>query len=97
MQLSIFDTPFQAHSDTSREAAVSIKASTATLREQVLEAIRRHPSTDEGLSNRLALSPNTCRPRRVELVDRGLVVDSGRREKTASGRSAVVWIVKEEQ
>jgi predicted ArsR family transcriptional regulator len=95
MQLSIFDAPFQAHSDTSREAASSIKGKAATLRDEVLEAIRRHPSTDEQLAERLVLSPNTCRPRRVELVDRGLVVDSGQRAKTASGRSAVVWIVKE--
>ena len=96
MQLSIFDAPYQAHSETSREAALTIKASTANLREQVLEALRRIPSTDEALSERLAMSPNTCRPRRVELVDRGLVEDSGERAKTASGRSAVVWRVKED-
>jgi predicted ArsR family transcriptional regulator len=97
MQLDIFNQPpYQTHSETSREAAISIKGRTANLRTQVLEALRRHPSTDEALSERLTMSPNTCRPRRVELVDRGLVVDSGRREKTASGRSAVVWQVKED-
>ena len=97
MQLDIFNQPpYQIHSDTSREAAISIKGRTANLRTEVLEALRRHPSTDEALSERLTMSPNTCRPRRVELVDCGLVEDSGRREKTASGRSAVVWIVKED-
>lgn len=97
MQLNIFEqAPYQIHSVTSREAATSIKGRTGQLRLEVLEAIRRHPSTDEQLSERLAMSPNTCRPRRVELVSYGLVEDSGRREKTASGRSAVVWIVKED-
>jgi predicted ArsR family transcriptional regulator len=97
MQLNIFEqAPYQIHSVTSREAATSIKGRTANLRTEVLEALRRHPSTDERLSERLAMSPNTCRPRRVELVICGLVEDSGRREKTASGRSAVVWIVKED-
>jgi predicted ArsR family transcriptional regulator len=97
MQLNIFEqAPYQIHSVTSQKAATSIKGRTANLRTEVLEALRRHPSTDERLSERLAMSPNTCRPRRVELVSYGLVEDSGRREKTASGRSAVVWIVKED-
>jgi hypothetical protein len=38
-------------------------------------------------------SPSGIRSRRAELVKRGLVVDSGRRVKLASGRQAVLWQV----
>lgn len=96
MQLVMdFTAPFQAHSGTSREAASVIKGKTARLRELVLEELRRTPSTDEELANALTLSGNTCRPRRVELVELGLVEDSGNRRKTTAGRNAVVWRVKE--
>lgn len=36
-------------------------------------------------------SPSGIRSRRAELVKRGLVVDSGRREKLTSGRHAILW------
>lgn len=95
MQLVMdFTAPYQAHSRTSREAASSIQGKSARLRNQVLDELRRNPATDEELANALTLSGNTCRPRRVELVDLGLVEDSGERRKTASGRNAVVWRVK---
>jgi len=32
------------------------------------------------------------RPRRIALVDAGLVNDSGRTRETRSGRNAVVWV-----
>ena len=96
MQLVIdFTAPYQAHSGTSREAASAIKGKSARLRQQVLDELRRNPATDEELANVLNLSGNTARPRRVELVEIGIVEDSGQRRKTASGRSAVVWRVKE--
>ena len=96
MQLVMdFTAPYQAHSGTSREAASSMKGKSARLREQVLLELRRQPATDEELANITSLSGNTCRPRRVELVELGLVEDSGLRRKTASGRNAVVWRVKE--
>lgn len=95
MQLVMdFTAPYQAHSRTSREAASSIQGKSARLRNQVLDELRRNPATDEELATTLTLSGNTCRPRRVELVDLGLVEDSGERRKTASGRNAVVWRVK---
>jgi hypothetical protein len=35
----------------------------------------------------------TLRPRRVALVKRGLVKDSGRTRVTSSGRKATVWVI----
>lgn len=39
------------------------------------------------------MNPSTERPRRVELVENGLVEDSGRVRQTDSKTEAVVWIV----
>jgi predicted ArsR family transcriptional regulator len=93
MQLNIFDAPYVTTSETSREAATSMKGKTANLRSLVLEALRNRPMTDEQIATSLALSPNTARPRRVELVRSGHVVEVGK-AVTASGRSAVIWGVK---
>ena len=60
----------------------------------MLDAIRRAGAdglTDEEMLAAVQLAPSTGRPRRIELVQRGLVRDSGNIRKTASGRSAVVW------
>jgi hypothetical protein len=48
--------------------------------------------TDEEITTRTGLAPNSVRPRRVELVARGLVKDSGMRRPTVSGRQATVWV-----
>lgn len=76
-------------------AADAIAPVAATLRRLVLEAIRGagvNGMTDEEGIAVTQLSPSTYRPRRIESVQAGLVVDSGRTRKTASGRSAVVWV-----
>ena len=90
MQLSIFDAPYQAHSVTSRLAAESVAAKAPALRELVYEALKSRPMTDEQIATTLNMSPNTARPRRVELVKAGRVVEVGK-SITASGRSAVLW------
>ncbi len=82
------------HPETSHEAAKDMKSSAATLRAMVLKQIRvsgNGLADEEGIAL-LKMNPSTYRPRRVELVERGLVKDSGRRTKTASGRSAIIWI-----
>lgn len=43
----------------------------------------------------LGFAVNTIRPRRVELVRAGVVVDSGRVRATRSGRDAIVWVAAE--
>jgi predicted ArsR family transcriptional regulator len=82
--------PAQSHSATSIAAAESMKHQASRLRDVVLRSIIEKDGTDEELAERLGLSGNTLRPRRVELVKAGLVIGLGRR-KTASGRSAIVW------
>lgn len=71
--------------DTSKAAARAVK--TGTARYRVLEALARAdlgaltPTglTDAELADRLKMNPSTERPRRVELMDDGLLVDSGDR------------------
>lgn len=78
---------------TSAMAADSLSSATlnATQR-RVLELLMSWPEglTDEEMQTRLGMNPSTQRPRRVELVRRGLVVEAGTR-RTTSGRLAVVW------
>ena len=83
---------------TSHEAAESVQNITAT-KAYVLKALRR-PRNDAQLieayrSYKTApiASESGIRSRRAELVDAGLVRDSGKRVKMASGRSSIVWEV----
>lgn len=80
-------------SATSAAAADSLDGKTLNaLQRRVLEHIAWRPSTDEEIATQLAMNPSTVRPRRIELVRRGLVVEAGTR-RTASGRMATVWRV----
>lgn len=84
--------PFQAHSETSEKAADAMHGISAEKRRQVLKAFLDHgPMTDEEVQELLGMNPSTERPRRVELVDKGCVRNSGRQRMTRSGRWAVVW------
>jgi DNA-binding IclR family transcriptional regulator len=64
-----------------------------TLRAKVLEEIKRGPKTDEQLIDALEMNPSTLRPRRVELVNLGLIEPDGT-ALTKSGRKALLWRVK---
>lgn len=86
--------PYQRHSATSKAAAIGIEPKAGTKRAQVLDFLRDHPegATDEEMQQRLPMSPNTQRPRRVELLAAKLIKDSGRTRKTVGGDDAVVWV-----
>jgi hypothetical protein len=89
------EPPCQRHSVTSREAADAIKPDASELRRRVLAYLRgrgEDGATDEEMQTGIPMVPNTQRPRRVELVEMGSVVDSGRKRRTRSGRNAVVWV-----
>lgn len=94
-ELPLFPTrpAAQRHSPTSVAAAYSLAPERLSdLHRQVLAYLGQHPEgqTDEEIAAGLELSQNTARPRRVELVRRGLVVEAGQR-KTRSNRQAVAW------
>ena len=97
-QMGLFDSPppAQRHSITSRDAAAKIEPNAKTLRAAVLQFLRgtdSYGATDEEIQRALDMNPSTERPRRIELVDAGLVRDSGSTRSTCSGRRAVVWVV----
>jgi hypothetical protein len=86
--------PAQMHSDTSIAAAEAALPNAGTQRWHVLELLRAFPDygmTDEEIQDALDMNPSAERPRRIELVNAGLVIDSGERRETSSGRKATVW------
>jgi len=83
---------------TSFEAAASITPeSLSATKKWILKFLNDRPRTDESLIlafRRLAdvrVSESGIRSRRAELVELGLVKDSGLRQKLTSGRNAIVW------
>jgi hypothetical protein len=88
--------PAQRHSPTSVDAAEQIEPRAATLRRHVFMLLSMkgmYGATDEEMQNDLNMNGSTQRPRRVELLQAGLIRDSGRTRRTRSGRAAVVWVV----
>lgn len=96
----VSSAPYKPHSATSRAAAKAIEPVAGTQRALILEEIRimySYGRTDSELQFFCSLAGDTVRPRRGELFKDGLIVDSGRTRKTASGRNAVVWVAVEYQ
>lgn len=84
----------QRHSATSVEAANLMAGTRAgTLRATIWRWLLGRPAgaTDEEGQQALGLDGNTYRPRRVELQEAGLVVDSKVTRLTKNKRKAVVW------
>ncbi len=79
--------------DTSLTAAAQALPLVNRLQARVLQYLRERAdgATDIEIQEALQLNPSTQRPRRIELVQKGLVEDSRMRRRTPSGRSAVVW------
>ena len=93
--LPLFRAPAVRRSPTSVAAAESLEPeSLNAMQRRVLQLLAACPEglTDEEMQLRLDMNPSTQRPRRIELVRRGLVVECGTR-RAASGRMAGVWRV----
>jgi hypothetical protein len=86
--------PAQQHSRTSMAAADSMDGDrlNSLQRSVVAFLLARgdHGATDEEMQLGIPMPPSTQRPRRIELVRRGLVVEAGTR-KARSGRFATAW------
>jgi predicted ArsR family transcriptional regulator len=90
--------PTAPHSNntTSKEAARLIGSKAASDRCRLLDYLKargRDGATDKEIGEALGLGGDTVRPRRWELVNAGLVVDSEETRRTPSGRNATVWVV----
>lgn len=79
------------HGDTSHDAAAKVLGRTGSGRRRILTLLGYGPLTDDELAAWANLSPNTVRPRRVELVQLGYVKDSGERAVNAHGNRCVLW------
>jgi hypothetical protein len=81
--------------ETSHEAAESVTNITP-LKQEILQRLMT-PMTDADLyallftSSRLIVTESGVRSRRSELVQAGLVRDTGARQKLKTGRNAIVW------
>ena len=87
-----------APAGTSDVAADRIAPHAPNLRSQILAFIRsRGPAgaTDDEGERALDIRCQTYTPRRGELRELGLVIDSGRRRPTETGRPAAVWVAVE--
>ena len=87
--------PFVSASQTSYQAAERILPHRGRMLAQVLEFVRDRGdlgATDEEIREGTGLKADTSRARRCEARDAGLLVDSGRRRLTTSGRAAVAWV-----
>ena len=103
-QLSLFaqshlaqPAPYVA-AETSRAASLAIRPDASRLRQAVYAFLKGRGSagaTDVEIQQSLQLTGDTQRPRRWELQRAGLVIDSGERRKTPSGREAIVWVCRD--
>lgn len=88
--------PYQPHSPTSREAARYVAPDLNRLQLRVLAFISDNPlSNDERIQRGLHMNPSTQRPRRIELLRKGLIRQDGK-SKTTAGRWAASWVITPE-
>jgi hypothetical protein len=89
------DVPFEVGSPTSAAAAESITdEDLSRLEARVFDEIARAPQTCDALEVATGLSHQTTSARIRGLVLRDRIIDSGYKQRTRSGRWAVVWRVR---
>lgn len=85
---------------TRRAASVAIRPHVAGQRAKILRVLHElgdAGATDAELQSLLNMRGDSERPRRIELVRDGLVLDSGRVRLSPAGRVAIVWIARGER
>lgn len=88
------NSPGYKRTKTSRAAARAIKDKAPTLRERAMEVLRAYSSTSDEIARALGVSILALRPRISELVELGMVEESGNYRENDSGKLACVWRVK---
>lgn len=83
------------HPETSVQAAARFLGKSGGARRRVMAALAEIDHTDEELQRDLRMPANTQRPRRVELVDWGLVEPTSARRRGVSGSWSTVWAATE--
>ena len=94
LPLSLYTPAPHSDQDTSRDAAKRIVPHLARLETLVYEAIRAagpEGLCDHEIEAQTGLIHQTASARRRELVLKGMVVDSGNRRGTPTGRMAKAW------
>lgn len=86
------NTPAARRIDTSEAAAAAMRKHAQTVRDLVINALRRKPMTVHECAAALKMPIPTVQPRFSELRKLRLIEDTGqRRVNAASGKSAAVW------
>lgn len=86
------------HQATAKQAALEVFPRTGTQRRRILIELYAAGSfgrTRDELAERLNLSPNTVRPRVVELLDGKWIEPNGQTRNSSSGRPAEVLTLTE--
>lgn len=84
--------PGYRDTDTSRDAAESVKPTAASLRTKCLNVLRKcGPLTADEVAGLLNVTILSVRPRMTELRGLYKITDTGVRRKNASGHAAIVW------
>lgn len=78
---------------TSAEAARSIRPSAANLRQRVLDDLLAHPgpATCDEIAERTGIPLENVRPRITELREAGRIEDSGIRRLTRFSKRSIAW------
>ena len=91
------DTPGHRHVDTSVAAADALAPKLGRLQRMAETTIRDaglSGLTADELAARLGMDRWSIQPRTTELKRKGIIRDSGQRRANATGKQAIVWIVK---
>lgn len=85
------NSPGSKRGGTSSLAAEQTQPQARTLRDSVLAALRRRPSTADEVAAVIGKTVLATRPRLSELSALGLIVETSDRRRNSSGKLAAVW------
>ena len=84
-------TPGWKKTDTSEQAALAMLPKSKRLQRLVLEELEKGEGTADDIARRIGEDFMSIRPRLSELFKDGKVIDTKRRGKSRSGKSAIIY------